>query len=84
MRYLIIISLLLSGCSYNSAYYQRDIDGNMVKVQEIISNHKTQITVETPKGYKMTTDPREPNLWRQNIVPIFQGAMEKSEMVSVL
>ena len=74
---IIIMLCMLSGCGTIAEYHELQDDA-MVLVAQLKLNKPGAVKVEK-EGVKMEMDTRAPNIWEQNVVPIFQGAVKNTQ-----
>jgi len=79
---LIILAFSLVSCGpvVGEQWLLND-EGAMVCVQKLTLDRSGKVEAETPDGFKMKIDTRKDNLWRENVVPMVAGGLNRTEAV---
>ena len=77
----ILTLLLLSGCSTIAKDYRYMPDSKHADEKGMVLFRRLELSgpgALSVKPREMSLDTRAPNLWKENVVPIFAGAVDKS------
>jgi hypothetical protein len=76
---LIAIALWLCGCGSTTNFYVYDKEStSLMHVGQVQQDSAGSAAIET-KDTKMSVDTRQPNWWERNIMPVFSGAVSKTQ-----